>query len=162
LHKALNALLPPDIRVLDLSLRSFHPTLDATGKEYHYKISPVPVQDPQFRLYAWHLFYPVTFEHMQEAAQHLIGTHDFSAFANEKEDNPICTLRKIEIHPTHFVISGNRFLYKMVRNLIGTLVYVGYGKLHPNDVPLILASRDRKSAGITAPAHGLYLHQVFY
>lgn len=162
LQKAMNAILPPDIRVLSLSPREFHPTLDAIGKEYHYKISPAPVQDPMERLYAWHLLYPVQFEPMREAAKYLIGAHDFTSFANNREKDPNCTVHSIEIHPTHIAIQGDRFLYKMVRNLVGTLIYVGYGKLRASDIPNILGARDRKLAGITAPAHGLYLHQVFY
>jgi len=162
LQKALNAVLPTDIRILHLSPKTFHPTLDAIGKEYHYKISPVPVQDPTERFYSWHLRFPLDLDSMKQAAAHFIGTHDFTSFANEEEKDPICTIQSLNILPTLIQIQGNRFLYKMVRNLVGTLVHIGCGKLSPDSIPSILASRDRKQAGPTAPAHGLYLHQVFY
>lgn len=162
LLKALNAHLPHDIRILELGYQQFHPTLDAISKEYHYQICCEPVQDPTLRLYSWHFHHELNRQAMDLAAKNLIGTHDFSAFANEEEKDPICTVESIEFKGDHFVIKGNRFLYKMVRNLVGTLVYVGCGKIPTCQLPTILASRDRKLAGVTAPAHGLYLHQVNY
>lgn len=162
LLRSLNAVLPSDIRVLSLSSKQFHPTLDAIGKEYHYRMCLDPVQDPIKRLYAWHFQHPLNLKNIESAAKDLIGTHDFTAFANEEEKDPICTLESIVFNKNCFQIKGNRFLYKMVRNLVGTLIYIGMGKLLPNAIPSILASRDRKKAGITAPAHGLYLHQVSY
>jgi tRNA pseudouridine38-40 synthase len=162
LLRALNAVLPSDIRVLELVHQEFHPTLDAIGKEYHYQLQLGPVHDPMTRLYAWHIHHDLDQKKMEQAMQDLIGTHDFTAFANEPEKDPICTLESIEYKADRFVIRGNRFLYKMVRNLVGTLVYIGMDKLPPDSIPQILQSRDRKLAGITAPAHGLYLHQVFY
>jgi tRNA pseudouridine38-40 synthase len=161
LLRSLNAVLPSDIRIRELTPHQFHPTLDAFGKEYHYRLSLGPVQDPTLRLYAWHFHAPLDLAKMERAAQELLGTHDFTAFANEEEKDPICTLHAITFkdHLT-IVIKGDRFLYKMVRNLIGALVYVGCGKL--TSLTPILQSRDRKKAGITAPAHGLHLHQVFY
>lgn len=161
LLRGLNAVLPSDIRVLELVPHQFHPTLDAVGKEYRYRICQEAVQDPTLRLYSWHIPHGLDKDKMELAAKDLIGTHDFSAFANEGEKNPICTLESIEFDGI-FRIRGDRFLYKMVRNLVGTLVYVGSGKLAEGSIPMILASKDRKKAGITAPAHGLYLHQVFY
>lgn len=161
LQRALNALLPQDIRILETSQLEFHPTLDAKSKEYHYHLSLEPAQDPTRRLYSWHFPHPLDFEKIAIASRDLIGTHDFSSFCNEKEENPICSIESIEFDGT-FRIKGNRFLYKMVRNLVGTLVYIGCGKLPPDSIPQILALRDRKRAGITAPAHGLCLHQVFY
>jgi tRNA pseudouridine38-40 synthase len=160
LQKALNAVLPHDIRLLALSHCTFHPTLDALGKEYHYHLCLGPVEDPMCRLYAWHFRSPLDLGKMETEAKSLIGTHDFSAFANESEKDPICTLESIRITPEQIAIKGNRFLYKMVRNLVGTLLYIGCGKRA--HLAAILASRDRKQAGVTAPAHGLYLHQVFY
>jgi tRNA pseudouridine38-40 synthase len=161
LLKGLNAVLPSDIRVLEISLKEFHPTLDAIGKEYRYRICQVPVQDPTIRLYSWHIPQGLDWVKIELAAKDLIGTHDFTAFANEGEKNPICTLESI-VFDGIFKIRGDRFLYKMVRNLVGTLVYVGSGKLPVDSIPSILTSKDRKKAGLTAPAHGLYLHQVFY
>ncbi len=161
LQRALNALLPSDIRVLEMVLEEFHPTLDAKCKEYHYNLDIGPVQDPIRRLYSWHFYYPIDLVKMKIATLDLIGTHDFTAFSNIEEKNPICTVESI-IFDGHFVVKGNRFLYKMVRNIVGTLVYIGCGKLPPGCIPEILQSKDRKKAGVTAPAHGLYLHEVFY
>lgn len=162
LLRGLNAVLPSDIRVLELVHQEFHPTLDATQKEYHYQLQLGPVYDPMTRLYAWHIHHDLDQNKMERAMQDLIGTHDFTAFANEPEKDPICTIASIEYKADRFVVRGNRFLYKMVRNLVGTLVYIGMGKISSDSIPKILESRDRKQAGITAPAHGLYLHQVFY
>lgn len=161
LLKGLNAVLPSDIRVLEIVPKEFHPTLDAIGKEYRYRICQGPVQDPTQRLYSWHIRHPLDLEKVAFAAQALIGRHDFTAFANEEEKNPICTIESI-VFDGSFRIKGDRFLYKMVRNIVGTLVYVGCGKLPPDSIPAILESKDRKQAGMTAPPHGLYLHQVFY
>jgi len=162
LLRGLNAVLPPDIRVRTVTPCIFHPTLDALGKEYHYYLNLGPVQDPTRRLYAWHFIHPLDWTKVEKASQDLLGKHDFSAFANEEEKDPICTIESIHFREGRFEIRGDRFLYKMVRNLVGTLVYIGAGRLSPDSIPSILASRDRKKAGVTAPAHGLYLHQVFY
>lgn len=162
LLRGLNALLPEDIRVKTVERKEFHPTLDAIGKEYHYRICQGLVQDPTLRFYSWHIRNKLDPHKIKEAAAHLIGTHDFSAFANEEKKEPICTLESILFDGFFFRIRGNRFLYKMVRNLVGTLIYVGCGKIAPENIREIIISKDRKLAGITAPAHGLYLHQVFY
>lgn len=162
LLRALNARLPLDIRVQKLDFCDFHPTLDAMGKEYRYRLCTDSVQLPMDALYSWHVYLPIDWDLMQKASVELLGTHDFSAFANRKDKNSICTVRLIEIEPNLIKIQGDRFLYKMVRNLVGTLVYIGIGKLKKEDLSSILQSKDRKQAGITAPAHGLYLHQVFY
>jgi tRNA pseudouridine38-40 synthase len=168
LHRSLNAVLPCDIRIVQLEECDFHPTLDAIGKKYFYSFDLSPVPDPMRRLYAWHIYLPLDLEKMINASSHLVGTHDFTAFTNDSsvtitpEKNPTCTLQSIEITPEGILIHGNRFLYKMVRNIVGTLVYIGSGKLSADCIPNILVSRDRKQAGVTAPAHGLYLHQVLY
>lgn len=161
LLKGLNAVLPSDIRVLEIVPKEFHPTLDAIGKEYRYQICQAPVQDPTQRLYSWHIRHRLDRAKVELAIHDLIGTHDFSAFANEEEKNPICTIESIAFDGS-FRIRGDRFLYKMVRNLVGTLVYIGCGKLPSDSIPPILESKKRKQAGVTAPPHGLYLHQVFY
>ncbi len=167
LLRAFNALLPPDIRLIQLEEKEFHPTLDAALKEYRYRLCLSPVQEPIYRLYSWHCHTPLNLNRMKQAAQDFLGTHDFTAFANEPEKNTVCTIEKIEFtEPSlgrlQIAISGNRFLYKMVRNITGTLLYIGCGKLPENSIPFLLASRDRKLAGVTAPAHGLFLHKVHY
>lgn len=165
---ALNAVLPKDIRVREIQPAdpSFHPTLNAVQKEYRYCLSTSPVENPTNRLYAWHFRYPLDLEKMRRGAEDLLGTHDFSAFCNERDPSPICTLKSIQFHLSkeelQIAIIGDRFLYKMVRNLVGTLVYIGCGKLPSTCIPSLLASKNRRQGGITAPAHGLVLHKVFY
>lgn len=169
LQRGINAHLPPEIRILDLEMNKtpFHPTLDALGKEYHYRICCGDVQDPIHRLYSWHFRLPLDLALMREALFSFIGTRDFSAFANEKEEKPICTLKKIEIEPLgenrlQIALTGDRFLYKMARTLAGTLLYIGCGKLLLSSIGTLFVTRKRELAGVTAPAHGLFLHQVFY
>jgi len=169
LKRALNAVLPPEIRTRSVKTAhsTFHPTLDAVEKEYHYRLCLGSVQEPMFRLYSWAIRYPLDLEKMAQGAKECLGTRDFSAFANEKKENPVCTVKKIEISPLpeerlQIALTGDRFLYKMARNLVGTLVYVGCGKLQADQLPALLASKDRKQAGVTAPAHGLFLHRVVY
>ena len=172
LQRALNAALPRDIRIhaIEISEPDFHPTLQAVEKEYHYSLCLSPVQDPIHRLYSWAFPYPLDIEKMNRAARDFLGERDFSSFANgenEKESNPVCSLNRITISPVaanrlQIAIAGNRFLYKMARNIVGTLIYVGSGKLPEDSIEKILASKDRKQAGITAPAHGLALYKVIY
>ena len=169
LQKALNAVLPLDIRVKTLKEAppSFHPSVQAKGKEYHYRICLGPVQEPHNRSYSWHFKRPLDLKKMEQGAEALLGTRDFSALANEPEENPICTLTQISFVPLErnrlqICLQGNRFLYKMARNLAGTLLYMGCGKLPADCIPALLASKDRKAAGMTAPAHALFLHRVDY
>lgn len=172
LRQSLNALLPREIVAVRLEESSpdFHPTLDAIKKEYHYEIVFGSVQSPFLRMHSWHVPNTLDIEKMRAAASQLIGEHDFSAFCNDRsllEIDPICHLLDLiieEISPGHLRIRtiGNRFLYKMVRNLVGTLVYVGCGKLEALNMKELLQSKQRSLAGITAPAQGLFLHQVFY
>lgn len=161
---ALNGVLPPEIRILELSYKNFHPTLDAVSKEYHYRVNLEEIQDPHERFYSWHVYLPAQRRLIELGAEKLLGTHDYSAFSNrdeEGEDNPICTLYKIEFNGKIFKIRGNRFLHKMVRNLVGSLIYFASGRLSIS-IEDLLSSKLRKFGGITAPAHGLYLHEVEY
>lgn len=169
LQKGLNAWLPSEIRLLSIEImeKNFHPTLDAKEKEYHYRLCCGPIQNPIHRLYSWHFRHPLDQAKMEKGAKDLLGTHDFSSFCNEREKNPICHLKKIQISspsPGRLQISlmGNRFLYKMARTLTGTLVYIGAGKLSEDCIPQLIRSSYRPLAGITAPPLGLFLHRVFY
>lgn len=171
LQKSVNALLPSAIRVLDIQERPpvFHPTLDNIGKEYHYFVSNTPYEKPKNRLFSWHVPKSLDLDLIRENAQLLLGTHDFSAFSTEfsPEKDPTCTLYSIKVEPREeglicFKIIGNRFLFRMARCLIGTLVYIGNGRIPPKAIEKILESRQRANAGITAPAHGLHLIEVFY
>ncbi len=168
LQKSLNGLLPKDISVLKMeeAEEAFHPTLGSRGKEYHYAVCLGSTQLPFYRNFSWHFSYPVNVEEMKKAALHLKGRHDFSAFTNESQENNVREIFDIVIESEEnrlkIRVSGNNFLYKMVRNIVGTLLYVGCGKLSEKDVPAILKSKDRTLAGVTAPAVGLVLKEVFY
>jgi tRNA pseudouridine38-40 synthase len=173
LQSSLNQLLPKDISILSVESMppSFHPTINSQGKEYHYYVCYGPVQMPLHRFYSWHISYPLDIPSMREAATFLTGTQDFSTFCNFKKivsySDFTRTIQQIEIETIppsrlRFRIIGNHFLYKMVRNIVGTLIYVGRGRLQLDDIQQIIDSHDRTQAGITAPAHGLFLHQVFY
>lgn len=169
LQKSLNGLLPKDISVLQVAEMppSFHPTLDCRGKEYHYFVCQGPVQLPFHRRFSWHFPYPLDLNAMERAAQLLQGRHDFAALTNEKQDDNVREIFEINIDPIssdrlRIRVAGNHFLYKMVRNIAGTLLYVGCGKLSWQEIPEILKSKDRTRAGVTAPAHGLILNQVWY
>lgn len=172
LRHNLNCLLPTSIRVLSVHEMPamFHPTVHALAKEYHYHISLGPIQMPYERHFSWHVPYPLNLEKMKEASLHFLGTHDFSSFCNL---HPHLNYKDKTRHLTDISLSsqeqqllicitGNQFLYKMVRNLVGTLVYVGRGKIEPGAIPQILAARQRTAAGITAPAHGLFLNKIYY
>lgn len=170
---SLNQLLPKDIAVVKIELMSpdFHPTLHCKGKTYHYSICQNTAQLPQYRLYSWHCPYGLDLNAMQEAIPHFIGEHDFSSFCNMKKQTNyrdyIRTIRRLEVFPLpdhrlRIEIEGDHFLYKMVRNIVGTLVYVARGKINGEDIPELLSAKDRRLIGITAPAHGLTLHSVAY
>jgi tRNA pseudouridine38-40 synthase len=176
LHKlkiSLNSLLPADIAVMQVERAEdiFHPTLDSIGKEYHYHLCYGSAQLPLHRHYSWHYPHKLDIVLMQEAARMLVGTHDFSAFCNFKKnsryqdylrDVQSINIIEMERERLRFEVSGNHFLYKMVRNIVGTLVYIGRGKIPIDALPGILTGNDRTKAGMTAPAHGLILHRVFY
>lgn len=172
LVKALNSLLPKSIVVIDSAYMplSFHPTLDQTHKEYCYYICFGKYQLPEYRNYSWHC-QGIDLNKMNEAAKYFIGEHDFTSFCNQKNNesylNHIRTIYKIKIEPMQsnrvcILIDGNQFLYKMVRNIVGTLVYVGIGKLFSKDISSILEKKKRSFAGITAPSHGLFLEKIYY
>lgn len=168
---AINAWLPDDIRVMHAARAAtqFHARFSATGKQYRYFIWNHAAMNPLLRLRAWHVKRPLDVAAMRAAARHFVGTHDFRSFrANPDYDtvSTIRTLRRCDIRCVGplftVVIEGDGFLYKMCRGIAGTLVQVGEGKLAPTDVPGILAQRDRRVAGMTAPACGLVLWRVFY
>lgn len=170
---SLNALLPPSIRGLSLEEveGTFHPTLAARGKEYHYKVCFGPVMSPHQRWTTWHTPGPLNITSMQKACELMTGTHDFAAFCNILSERQFTstfrTLQCVELdlinmHTLNIRVMGESFLYKMVRNIAGTLVYVGRGKIDLNSVPSLLKGGKRPEAGVTAPAHGLTLVRVFY
>jgi tRNA pseudouridine38-40 synthase len=168
---AINAWLPEDIRVLAVARArpDFHARFDATAKQYRYFIWNHPVMNPLLRLRAWHVKRPLDLAAMRRAAQLFIGRHDFRSFrANPDYDteSTVRTLTRCEVRrrgrELTVILQGDGFLYKMCRGIVGTLVQVGEGKIGADDIRHILAHRDRRVAGMTAPAHGLVLWKVFY
>ncbi|HSX11925.1 MAG TPA: tRNA pseudouridine(38-40) synthase TruA [Rhabdochlamydiaceae bacterium] len=172
LKRSVQAVLPKDIALLSLEFATpdFHPTLDCHSKEYHYFICNDSFQLPFHRDTSWHYPYPLDIEKMQKAAEFFIGTQNFSAFANERLENSeeairtlyTLTVQTLPENRLQISVVGNAFLYKMVRTIVGTLVYVGQGKIPLEKLPLIIEAQDRTQAGVTAPAHGLFLHKVNY
>lgn len=168
--KALNALLPEEISILDVEKvdMSFHARFNAKGKEYRYFVYSDRVRDPFKRNYAYHFPYPLDLGSMKAASRYLIGTHDFTSFCSAKTEveDKIRELREIELLQEEgmlvFRFVGNGFLYNMVRILVGTLLQVGSGHLSPDDIPEIILKKDRHYAGKTAPPEGLYLWNVYY
>jgi tRNA pseudouridine38-40 synthase len=172
LKRALNGTLPKEISVLAIQElpQDFHSTLNSVKKEYRYQICNGPVQLPFHKDISWHVPLILDVGAMRDSVRHLLGIHDFSAFCNDRasyDRDPVCHLEEISLTLLPqgrliFTIVGNRFLYKMVRNIVGTLVHVGRGKLSAEQLPQILQSKQRSNAGVTAPAHGLCLHRVYY
>ena len=168
---ALNAFLPDDIRVL-AAVRApadFHARFDATGKQYRYYVWNHHAMNPLLYQRAWH--FPVKLDPalMRAATRTFLGRHDFKSFAGTREyemKSNVRTLSRCDIRKSGplytFTIEGDGFLYKMCRGIVGTLVQVGQGKIPLAEVATILTSRDRRVAGMTAPAHGLVLQEVYY
>lgn len=175
-QKALNDILPPSVRVLDVKEMppEFHARHSARGKTYRYRIYRDGVCPPFLARYVWHYPYPLDEAAMARAAGFVTGDHDFTSFAavdpeRGKEDEQASNVRTIfssawERMGAEFVyiVRGSGFLHHMVRNLVGTFVLVGRGTLQCEDILRILEARNRSSAGATAPAAGLYLVSVDY
>ena len=169
--KALNSLLPPDIRILSIDEVSegFHARHKAVGKAYTYLLYSGKLLSPFMGNYFWPQEYSLSLEPIVRASNLLIGTHDFSGFSvttSNPEPNTIKTLQRITVKQigSFLTISivGNSFLYKMVRRIVGFLVKVGKGQLEPSTALQILSAQDRTVQFDTAPAKGLYLEEVFY
>ena len=167
---ALNHFLPEDIRVLSSveTALDFHARFSAIGKLYSYRILNRRAPSALYRHAAWHVNQPLDTRVMENAAEHLTGQHDFSAFraAGCSASSPIRTLKPIIITKTadmvEITLEADSFLQYMVRNITGTLVEVALGRFRPEEVKQMLLSCDRKTAGRTAPPHGLYLVRVLY
>ena len=167
---ALNALLPDDIVVVEAKAAEpdFHARRDAKGKIYSYTVDNGAYPDVFSRKYAWHIREPLDVDLMRQGASFLLGRHDFKAFqaSGSPVEDTKRTLYALDILLKEpfiiFRFRGDGFLYKMVRNITGTLVEVGLRKKTPQEVYTILKSKDRCRAGITAPARGLCLEKVYY
>ncbi|NRD77560.1 tRNA pseudouridine(38-40) synthase TruA [Bacillus sp. BRMEA1] len=169
--QALNSLLPKDISVLSVkeTVNSFHARYDAAGKEYRYRLYLSAKRDPFQRNYAYQYPYALNIDEMRKASRYFLDEpHDYTSFCSAKTEveDKIRTIHSIEFvqEGEHLTIRfvGNGFLYNMVRILVGTLLEVGSGDRASEEMPAILEKKDRSAAGKTAPAHGLYLWEVFY
>jgi tRNA pseudouridine38-40 synthase len=175
LHRALNAVLPEDIAIsrLTTTYSTFHPRFDASWRQYRYLILNQPIRSPLWARGAHHVTEFLDVEAMGEASQALIGSHDFAAFGRPPQgestvrrvlqadwfvEQPRQTQGKFLI----FEITANAFLYRMVRNIVGTLLRVGRGEFPPGEVSALLKIKDRGASGPPAPPCGLCLVKVGY
>ena len=170
---AVSRFLPDDLSLYYAAEcdEDFHPRYDVVSKEYLYRIINRKIYDPFEVGRAWfpnRTFTDVGIERMREAAIRFIGKKDFSAFMSEGSDVVDCvrTVFSLTVDKRDEVIeiriSADGFLYNMVRIIVGTLAEVAYGRFTPDDITDIIESKDRKRAGMTAPAHALYLNKVTY
>lgn len=171
LKKALNAILPQDIRISRIVCvpTDFHARRSAVGKQYRYFLWDGDVVPPFLRRYRTHVPKRLDVTAMNAAAAHVIGQHDFSAFtANPNREVPSTIRRLTELravrhgHEVVVIASSDGFLYKMVRSLVGLLIRVGQGDLPPEVAQTILRSRERTARVPTAPPQGLFLWKVDY
>lgn len=180
---AMNNMLPGSIRIVKVEEKplDFHARFDCKGKTYIYKIVNSKEKDPFRRNFCYYVERNLDTEAMREAAEYIVGTHDFACFqaaGGEERETTVRTIfdikilskcrsdngnfegkeeEEIEIH-----VSGDGFLYNMVRIIAGTLVDVGLGKISSKEIDKIIDSKDRTKAGHTAPAKGLYLAEIYY
>jgi tRNA pseudouridine38-40 synthase len=168
---ALNAFLPDDIRVLSAvrAAENFHARFDAKGKQYRYVVWNHTAMNPLIRHSAWHVPRALNLKAMRAAALLFVGKHDFKSFAGTRSyemESTVRMLTRCDIKKSGaqltFFIEGDGFLYKMCRGIVGTIVQVGLGKFPAGEIKQMLAKKDRRVAGMTAPAHGLVLWKVFY
>lgn len=154
-----------DIEVVD---DDFHARFKAKGRGYIYKILNRRARPVLLENRVWWVPFPLDVEKMRQGAQYLLGHHDFSSFrgAGCQALSPVKTLDRLDIvvngGEINFIVEARSFLYHQVRNMVGTLKMVGDGHLKPEDIKTILESKKRSSAGVTAPASGLYLNKVVY
>ena len=173
LGRALNAVLPRDVAVLELEVApsDFHARHDATGKLYTYRILNRPAPSPVRARFTWHMRSALDVAAMAEAAASVVGTHDFSAFRGapggvDEDMSPRRTLHRLDVvasgDEVRIEAEGRSFLRHMVRNLASTLVEIGQRRRPVSDMAKVLESRDRANAAPTAPAQGLCLVRVSY
>lgn len=168
--KALNSFLPEDIVILkseEVEI-NFHGRFNSLGKTYEYTILTGEQRPAIGRNYMYYFHRKLDIESMRSGSRYILGTHDFSAFKNAGSSvkTSVRTIKELDIvedgNIIRFIITGDGFLYNMVRIIVGTLLEVGVGRFKPEDVLDILNSKDRSKAGRSVPANGLCLKEVFY
>ncbi|MCX8022577.1 MAG: tRNA pseudouridine(38-40) synthase TruA [Syntrophorhabdaceae bacterium] len=166
----LNSLLPQDIRVIDAVDKDmdFNARYSAKSKLYIYTILNTPYDSPFYTRYTWHIPYPMDTPSMNRAIRYILGAHDFSSF-KKKDEVYKSHIREILMAGVkrrgpfiHIFVEGTGFMRYMVRNIVGTITYVGFGKISEADFLSILNAKDRDAAGPTAPAKGLALRRITY
>ncbi len=174
LRRGLNAKLPDDVAVLaiDDAPHQFHATHDAISKLYRYQIHNSRIPTVFDRYVTWHVPQPLDAETMHRAGQAFVGRHDFSSFetSGSPRPDPVRTLFRLDVtrgsaalcEQITIEVEGDGFLYNMMRSIVGTLVPIGQGSRPPEWATAVLAARDRRHAGQTAPPHGLFLVRVRY
>lgn len=168
-----NRILPGDVKIRELQTVSedFHARFSSVGKTYRYRIRNCAEKDVFLRNFFYTVERPLDFDKMKEAAAYLVGSHDFKAFmamGSTPQESTVRTIYACDVIPekepfgVSIYVKGNGFLYNMVRIIAGTLISVGHGKIKPEEMPMIIESRERKNSGPTAPPQGLYLMKVFF
>lgn len=166
----LNRYLPQDISIIDVKLvpEQFHARYNAKAKTYRYQVWNKEYSNPFMRRYSMYIKEPLDLVKMKRASEHFIGVHDFTAFSNakSKKKSMVRELNSITIvnedGMIHIRLRGNGFLYNMAHWIVGTLIDVGLGKIDADQIPAIIASKDRKQTGRLADAQGLFLESIEY
>jgi tRNA pseudouridine38-40 synthase len=172
IFRSVGSRLPKDMTLIHLAEvpLTLHATRSAVSKLYRYRIHNAQGRpsEQQLQRYVYHFWQPLDIAVMRQAAASWVGTHDFTSFASAgsvRESN-VRTINQIEIYRAeqaiHIDIEGDGFLYKQVRNMVGTLCEIGHGLRPPQQAAAILNTKDRRAAGPTAPARGLCLQWVKY
>ncbi len=171
LLRALNANLPPQIRITQIQIKAatFHARFDARAKTYEYLVWNAKVLPPFLLGQVLHYTWPLDLSRIQQVLDTFKGNHDFAAFTSNPGYERASTIREIfdfkvrkQAELLRFQVTANGFLYRMVRNLIGSTLHVGDGRLPLQKLKSILASCDRTQAPASVPGHGLYLKKVHY
>jgi tRNA pseudouridine38-40 synthase len=168
LRRAVNHRLPSDIliRSIEPVPETFHAIASTRTKRYQFLIWNHADRPLFFSDLAWHRWHYLDVPKMVQAARHLVGEHDFASFARpgHGRENTVRTIHACDVSfrsPKLIIgVEGSGFLWNMVRIMVGTLVQVGLGRIEPDEIPEMLAARDRQAAGPTAPPHGLYLQWI--
>ena len=167
---AMNMKLPPDISVTHCCdvAEEFHPRYDTTGKKYVYRIWNREEKNPFLYETTHHHPMRLYLDRMEQGAKNMVGTHDFTSFCalGGSVDDKVRTIYDCSVVKqgdlVEITVIGDGFLYNMVRIMVGTLLEISYGKYEPQEVVEMIAAKDRNRAGVTAPANGLTLEEVYY